>query len=422
MTFEIAIIVIAGAVLAVVAISGRLHRAWLTEPLVAMVFGILLAAFFTDPIDLESEIGLTFLELTLALVLFADAARIDPAKLRRDYAWPSRMLLIGMPLAIAGGALAGAWLLGAGLGMALLVGVILAPTDAALAEPVLETERLPVRIRQTLNIESGLNDGLALPALLVAVGIVLAETGADGGGAVIVVLRQVGLGLGGGVIFGYMGALVIGGGTRNGWMSPLHQKIAAVALALLAFASVQLAGGSGFVATFVAGAVLGARVRPRVDYLYEFARTEGRTLVLIAFVLIGAGPVRAILEAGVDARVWLLALLSVFVIRPVAIFVSLIGQRLMPATAGFLGWFGPRGLATIVFMLVAFDELGDMPRDLFEVGVLTVALSVVLHGLSATPLSSWLARRLAEHEYDSMPEMGRAFEHPTRAVTPPSPD
>jgi NhaP-type Na+/H+ or K+/H+ antiporter len=422
MTFEVAIIVIAGAVFAVVAVSGRLYRAWLTEPLVAMVFGILLATFFEGPIDLEGEVSLTFLELTLALVLFADAARIDPAKLRREYAWPTRMLLIGMPLAIAGGAVAGALILGSGLGMALLVGVVLSPTDAALAEPVLETEALPIRIRQTLNIESGLNDGLALPALLVAVGIIQAEIGTNGGGAVAVVVRQVGLGLGGGVVFGYLGALVIGRGTRHGWMSPLHQKIAAVALALLAFASVQLVGGSGFVATFVAGAVLGARVRPRMDYLYEFAHTEGRTLVLIAFVLIGAGPVRDIAEAGVEPQVWALALLSVFAIRPLAIVISLIGQKLMLSTAAFLGWFGPRGLATIVFMLVAFDELGDMPRDLFEVAVLTVALSVVLHGVSATPLSNWLTTRLARHEDESMPEMGEAFEHPTRAVTPPSPD
>lgn len=420
MTFEVAIIVIAGAVFAVVSVSGRLYRAWLTEPLVAMVFGILLSAFFEGPTDLEGDVSLIFLELTLALVLFADAARIDPAKLRREYAWPTRMLLIGMPLAIAGGAAAGALMLGpaTGLGMALLIGVVLSPTDAALAEPVLETGSLPVRIRQTLNIESGLNDGLALPALVVAVGIIQA----DGGGALAVVLRQVGLGLGGGLIFGYVGAFIIGRGTRHGWMSPLHQKIAAVALALLAFASVQLFEGSGFVATFVAGAVLGARVRPRMGYLYEFAHTEGRTLVLIAFVLIGAGPVRDIAEAGVEPRVWALALLSVFVIRPMAIVISLIGQKLMLSTAVFLGWFGPRGLATIVFMLVAFDELGDMPRDLFEVAVLTVALSVVLHGVSATPLSAWLTSRIARQAHESMPEMGEAFEHPTRAVTPPSPD
>ena len=422
MSAEIAIIVIAGAVFAVVAVSGRLYRAWLTEPLVAMVVGIVIGALVVGSVDLESPVVLTFLELTLALVLFGDAARIDVAKLRSEYGWPTQMLLVGMPLAMAGGALAGAWLFGAGLGMALLIGVILAPTDAALAEPVLESERLPVRIRQTLNIESGLNDGLALPALFIAVGLAGADVGAGGASAIVVFVQQVGLGAVGGVVFGAAGALVIGKGTRHGWMSPLHQKIAAVALALLAFATVQLIGGSGFVATFVTGAVLAARVRPRCDYLYEFARTEGRTLVLVAFVVIGAGPVRAILQGGVEPRVWGLSLLALFVIRPLAIGLSLIGQKLLVATAVFLGWFGPRGLATIVFMLVAFEELGDMPQDLFDVVVLTVALSVVLHGLSATPLSNWLSEHIEAAHEDDMPEMGEGFEHPMRVVNPPSPD
>lgn len=422
MATETAIIVIAGAVLAVVAVSGRLYKAWLTEPLVAMLVGIVIGAVVDDTIDLQQGGALTFLELTLALVLFADAARIDVAKLRLDYAWPTRMLLIGMPLAMVGGALAGWWLVdGVTIGIAILIGVILSPTDAALAEPVLESERLPVRIRQTLNIESGLNDGLALPGLFIAVGI-QAQTG-DGGAAnaVAIFAQQVGLGVIGGIVFGYAGALLIGRGTRHGWMSPLHQKIAAVALALLAFATVQVVGGSGFVATFVAGAVLAARVRPRCDYLYEFARTEGRTLVLVAFVLVGAGPVRSLLRDGVEPEVLALAAVSLFLIRPLAIAVSLIGQKLMASTALFLGWFGPRGLATIVFMLVAFEELEDMPSELLDVVVVTVALSVVLHGLSATPLSNWLSNRIEARGTADMPEMGGAHEHPTATITPPTP-
>ncbi len=422
MPVEVAIIVIAGAVLAVVSISGRLYKAWLTEPLVAMVFGIVIGSLVVAPIDLEESGVLTFLEITLALVLFADAARIDVGKLRLDYAWPTRMLVIGMPLAMVLGSLAGWWLLdGVKVGIALVVGVILSPTDAALAEPVLESERLPVRIRQTLNIESGLNDGLALPALFIALGV--AQTGDGGAGnAVEIFASQVGLGVVGGLVCGYAGALLIGKGTRHGWMSPLHQKIAAVALALLAFASVQQFGGSGFVATFVTGVVLSARVRPSCDYLYEFAKTEGRTLVLIAFVLIGAGPVREILQDGVEPEVWALALLSLFVLRPLAIAVSLIGQRLMVSTGLFLGWFGPRGLATIVFMLVAFQELAEMPSLLLDVVVLTVALSVVLHGLSSTPLSNWLSARIEARGEEEIPEIGGAYKHPTRTVNPPSPD
>lgn len=422
MTAETAILVVGGAVFAIVAVSGRLPNVWLTEPLVAMMIGVVIGALIIEPIDIEHPVVLTFLELTLALVLYGDAARIDVGRLRRDYTWPTRMLLVGLPLAMLGGAFAAGWLLGVPFSVALLVGVILAPTDAALAEPVLDAEKLPVRIRQTLNIESGLNDGLALPALLIAVGLVGAGSGGEGASAVGLVLRQVGLGAAGGVLFGLGGALVIGNGTRNGWMSPRHQKIAAVALALIAFASVQIAGGSGFVGTFVAGAVLGARVRPRCEYLYEFARTEGRALVLIAFLLLGAGPLNAMLQSGVEPEVWLLALLALFVIRPVAIAISLIGESLMLSTAGFLGWFGPRGLATIVFMLVAFEELDGIPVRLLDLVVLTVALSAVLHGVSATPVAGWLARKVESQGDHSMPEMGEGYEHPTRSLSPPSPD
>lgn len=420
---EIAIIVIAGAVFVVVALSGRLYKAWLTEPMVAMLVGILIGAVLDiGPLELEDPAILTFLELTLALVLFADAARIDVAQLRLDYAWPTRMLVIGMPLAILGGAMVGWWLMdGVTIGIALLIGVILAPTDAALAEPVLESERLPIRIRQTLNIESGLNDGLALPALFIAVGVEAQAVGTGAASAIGIFAEQVGFGVVGGLLFGYVGALVIGRGTLHGWMSPLHQKIAAVALALLAFAAVQSFEGSGFVATFVTGAVLAARVRPRCEYLYEFARTEGRTLVLVAFVIIGAGPVRGILQAGVDPAVWALVLISLLVIRPLAIGLSLIGQKLMLSTKVFLGWFGPRGLATVVFMLVAFERLGTMPSELFDVGVLAVVLSVLAHGLSATPLSNWLSARIEAKREVEMPEMGGAHEHPTRTITPPSP-
>lgn len=420
MKAEIAILLIAGAVFGVVAISGRLYRVWLTEPLVAMALGVAIGALVVEPIDLENPVVLTFLELTLALVLFSDAARIDAVKLRQDYAWPVRMLLIGLPLAMVGGSVAFGLLFG--WTYALLAGVILAPTDAALAEPVLESERLPVRVRQTLNIESGLNDGLAVPALLITLGLVGVEMGANGGSAATVFIREIGIGTIGGALFGLFGALIIGKGTRHGWMSPLHQKIAAVALALLAFASVQLLEGSGFVATFVAGAVLGARVRPRCEYLYEFARTEGRTLVLVAFVLVGAGPVNDILQRGVQLEVWAISLLALFVIRPLAIVISLIGQKLLPATAVFLGWFGPRGLATIVFMLVAFDELPTMPPPLLDVVVLTVALSALLHGLTATPLSNWLAGRIEARGEASMPEMGKGYEHPMRTISPQSPD
>ena len=411
---ETIILVLSATVFAIVAVSGRLARLSITEPLMAVGIGILITFLVVDPIDIRSPAALTFLELTLALVLFTDAARIDVGRIRRQYRWPARMLLIGLPLAMILGALVAGWILAIPLGAALLLGVILAPTDAALAEPVLESEVLPVRIRQTLNIESGLNDGLALPVLFIAIGLIESEAGRSVSSSVLLVVSLVGIGVAGGALLGLAGAWVISRATEHGWMDELHQKIAAVALALGTFAAVEVLGGSGFVAAFVAGAVLGARVRPKCEYLYDFADTEGRALVLIAFVFLGAGPIYQLIREGVPWQAWVVSLVALFVVRPLAIGVSLIGEKLLPSTVLFFGWFGPRGLATAVFLLVAFEELTDISPLVADITFLTVALSVLLHGVSAMPASQWLAGRIEMRDRREMPEMGEAFNHPTR--------
>lgn len=411
---ETIILVLSAAVFAIVAVSGGLSRFSITEPLMAVGIGILIALLISDQINIRSPAALTFLELTLALVLFTDAARIDVGHIRRQYRWPARMLLIGLPLAMILGAVVAGWILAIPLGAALLLGVILAPTDAALAEPVLESEVLPVRIRQTLNIESGLNDGLALPVLFIAIGLIESEAGRSVSSSVLLVVRLVGIGVAGGALLGLAGAWVISRATEHGWMDELHQKIAAVALALGTFAAVEVLGGSGFVAAFVAGAVLGARVRPKGQYLYDFADTEGRALVLIAFVFLGAGPIYHLIRGGVPWQAWVVSLVALFVIRPLAIGVSLIGEKLLPSTVLFFGWFGPRGLATAVFLLVVFEEMVDISPLVADITFLTLALSVLLHGVSAMPASQWLAGRIEMRDRREMPEMGEAFKHPTR--------
>ncbi len=415
-TVETVVLVLSAAVFAIVAISGRLSRLSVTEPLVAVVIGMFVALLIGDPIDIRSPGALIFLELALVLVLFTDAARIDIVHIRSLYRWPAWRLLIGLPLAMILGAVVSGWILALPIGAALLLGVILSPTDAALAEPVLESEVLPVRIRQTVNIEAGLNDGLALPALFIAMGLIESEAGRSVSSSALLVIRQVGVGVVGGAVLGFAGAWVIGRATQHGWMDGLHQKIAAVALALGTFAAVQILGGSGFVAAFVAGAVLGAQVRPKCEYLYEFADTEGRALVLIAFVFLGAGPISGLIADGVPWEAWAVSLVALLVVRPVAIAISLIGERLLPSTVVFFGWFGPRGLATAVFLLVAFEEMTDLSPLVADITFLTVALSVLLHGVTAMPASNWLAGRIEAKHRREMPEMGEAFDHPTRSV------
>lgn len=415
MTVEVVVLASAGAILVVTILSRRLEKVWLSEPIVAVVIGLVLGLFVIGPVDLTEPAFLTFLELTLALVLFSDASRVSLGRLRGQFSWPARMLGIGLPLAMALGTAAAAWLLGLPLGFALLLGVVLAPTDAALAAPVLENRSVPARIRQTLNVESGLNDGLAVPALIIAIGLLEAEGGmVDAGEAVLIVIRELGLGVAGGLAIGLLGTWVISRGVSRQWMDPLHQKIAAMSLALAGFAAVQLLGGSGFVAVFVAGVFMSHRFEMRPEYLYDFAETEGHIMVTLAFLFVGAGPVAALLDTGVSWEPVVLALVSLVLVRPIPIAVSLIGEKLMPETIGFLGWFGPRGLATIVFYLIAIEELPAVPDVVTQAVTVTMLLSIVLHGVTAVPAAKWMARTMEEMDDEEMPEMGETEEQPTR--------
>lgn len=411
MTPEAVVLVGASALFIITAASGWLERLFLTEPLTAMILGTVVGAFLAEPLELESPLILTVLELTLALVLFSDASRINVKHLRDGYSWPLRMLIIGLPVVVVLGIIFSSWYLSLPLGLAMLLAVTLAPTDAALAEPVLEADEVPARVRQALNVESGLNDGLAVPLLLIAIGIIEAEEGAGVANALRLVLSQLGIGVVGGLVIGWLGATIIGRAGDSGRMNLLNQKVAAVALALAGFTAVQLIGGSGFVAVFIAGGLMSYLLTSPSEYIYQFAEAEGHSLVLIAFFIVGAGPVIQVIENGVPWQAVVVALASLFVLRPVAIWLSLLGQRLSRRTVVFLAWFGPRGLATVVFLLVALEELGALPVLIEDVIITTVIISILLHGLSAVPMSRWLGGMKMD---ETMPEMGEVYAHPMR--------
>lgn len=411
MTPEAVVLVGASALFIITAASGWLERLFLTEPLTAMILGTVVGAFLAEPLELESPLILTVLELTLALVLFSDASRINVKHLRDGYSWPLRMLIIGLPVVVVLGIIFSSWYLSLPLGLAMLLAVTLAPTDAALAEPVLGADEVPARVRQALNVESGLNDGLAVPLLLIAIGIIEAEEGSGVANALRLVLSQLGIGVVGGLVIGWLGATIIGRAGDSGRMNLLNQKVAAVALALAGFTAVQLIGGSGFVAVFIAGGLMSYLLTSPSEYIYQFAEAEGHSLVLIAFFIVGAGPVIQVIENGVPWQAVVVALASLFVLRPVAIWLSLLGQRLSRRTVVFLAWFGPRGLATVVFLLVALEELGALPVLIEDVIITTVIISILLHGLSAVPMSRWLGGMKMD---ETMPEMGEVYAHPMR--------
>ena len=397
--------IVAGALLAYSLVSGRLEGTIVTAPMIFIALGFAVgpAGFGLATID-PGHGGIHFIaELTLVLVLFTDAARIDLGDVRRDHDLPVRMLVIGLPLVIVAGTLIATLLFPAfSLWEAALLAALLAPTDAALGQSVVSAKAVPVRIRQAINIESGLNDGIALPAVLLFAAMAGAQHGAnDPGEWVRFGLLQITLGPLAGVVIGYAGARLIDIAAERGWAGESFQGIGILALAVSTFAFAELIGGNGFIAAFVGGMTFGNSIRHPCTFLFEFMETEGQLLMLITFLVFGA----ALLPDGLahlTPTFFLYAVLSLTVIRMIPIGIALLGARLHLPTQLFLGWFGPRGLASILFVLLILEESDVVHQsDLLAITVITVALSALLHGVSAAPLSSLyggMAARMGECE------------------------
>jgi len=382
---------IALALLAFAAIAGRVDGTPITPAIVFVGIGLLAGPEALGLVDLSSygEPVKLLAEATLTVVLFADASRIDLRALRREVAVPARLLGIGLPLTIVAGLVVAIALL-AELAWpeALLLAVILAPTDAALGQAVVTLPRLPSRIRQGLNVESGLNDGICVPIFLIVLAVAEAEAGAIGDGAAVrLVAEQIGYGIVAGVVAGAVAAAVVRVAGRHEEVDAAWLQIGPLAGAALAFGIAAPIGGSGFIAAFAGGMVFGGLLRggsERVDSLLDEA---GAVLGAITFVVFGAvllGPGLGHLTAAMVGY----ALLSLTVIRMLPVAVSLLGSGARPPTIGFLGWFGPRGLASIVFA-VMLEEGSELPHEetILLTVYATVGLSVLLHGLTAAPLA-----------------------------------
>ena len=357
--------------------------------------------------------GLT--ELTLVLVLFTDAARIDLAHLRLEGSLPARLLGIGLPLTVAAGALA-AWTILPGLGLweAVLMGAVLAPTDAALGQAVVSNRLVPVRIRQGLNVESGLNDGIALPVVLVAIAFADA-TGESGGLAhwLSFATLQVTLGPLAGAAVGYLGGRGVARSIRAGWMNEPFQRLSLLGLAGLAFAGAELVDGNGFIAAFVAGLTLGNMARAVCTRVHEFGEAEGQLLTLVVFLIAGGVMLPEALPHW-DHRVWLYAVASLSVVRMAPVAFSLIRSGLRPATLAFVGWFGPRGLASILYARIVVGEGLPVSALLESTVALTVLLSTFLHGVTAYPLARRYGELLAAAPDQAAEERHPVSELPVR--------
>ena len=376
--------IIGVSLLLVAAVSRYLSGTPLTPAILVVAIGIVVGPLVLDEIAAKptSSTVRTLAEATLAVVLFSDSSRIDLRALKREASIPVRLLGVGLILTVVLGGLTAVVLFKSfSLNDALILGVVLAPTDAGLGSAVVTDDRLPQVVRQSLNVESGLNDGICVPLLLILL--------ATATGAASHPLRVVAEEIGYGVLCGAGAALLASGivvfaGRRN-LIDKTWQQIVPVATTVAAYGAANALGGSGFIAAFVAGALFGLLAGDEVTKAMYFTEETGAALDSVTFLVFGA----VLLGPAFKHMTWqilLYAVLSLTIVRMLPVAIALVGTHARPATVAFMGWFGPRGLASIVFAVIVEDAHLRHSADIFTATYLTVGLSVLVHGMSASPL------------------------------------
>jgi NhaP-type Na+/H+ or K+/H+ antiporter len=410
--------VVAGAFAIYAFVSRRLSTTAITGPMVFVTVGFIIGTNGFEIVDIEanSEAVTTLLEITLLVVLFSDAYAINNTAWRTETFVPGRLLLVGMPLTIALG-IGTAVVLFTDLGFweAALIAAILAPTDASLGQAVISNPRVPQRIRQGLNVESGLNDGVALPLVLVFLGAA-EESATSGsiGGVLSFIGEEVLIAVVVGIAIGWTGAKAILAASRHGLMSPMWAQIGALALAAAAYGLATPLHGSGFIAAWLTGLVIGALTRGHVDELTELSETLGAALTMLSFLVFGA----ILLGPAIDELTWqvaLYAVLSLTLVRMVPVAIGMIGSGLRRPSVLYLGWFGPRGLASIIFAGIVIED-ADLPgvATILSVVMITVGLSVFAHGATSwfgsESYADWY--HTTEQANPKAPEADEGPEHP----------
>ena len=383
-------------------VAGRVERAAASGPIVFVIAGLLMGPLGLGWFDGDvSNTELRVLaDLTLALILFIDAANADLAILKRQFRIPSRMLLFGLPGVIFLGTIIAALLFDTlSLFEAAILGTVLAATDAALGKAVVTNKAVPTQIREGLNIESGLNDGLCVPILLVFIALTLGS-GTEGGSTMLalkLVTKEIGIGLIVGLGLTAIGTWALIWCRDKGWVTEIWKQVTVVALAIACFSVAQSLHGSGYIAAFTGGLLFGFTAKDATHRLVLAAEGTGETLALMTWLVFGA----AVIGQSIEYFTWemlVYALLSLTVIRILPIFLSLSGTGESTASKLFLGWFGPRGLASIVFAIIVINKGVPGGKFIAMVVVLTVFLSLVAHGVSANPLAKLLGQKEGKKE------------------------
>jgi NhaP-type Na+/H+ or K+/H+ antiporter len=388
-------------------VSKRIEKTIITAPIIFTLAGIGVYSLLPRLADLEihNETILLIAEVTLALLLFTDATHIDLRKLLKETTLPLRLLGIGMPLTILAGTIAAVLSFeGFSIWEAALLAVILAPTDAGLGQVVVKSQLVPDRIRQALGVEAGLNDGLTMPFFSLFIGLAAAVESHVPGSWMTYTAEQIGFGLLVGSVIGWVGGWLLGGAGRLGWIEKPLQQLGLLALALACYGSAGMVGGNGFIATFIGGLFVKRGFEDAHAHVADFSEAWGQLLNFFVFYIFGMIAAPIIPELGV--AMFLYAALSLTVVRMLPVAISMVGTRLKAASMLFLGWFGPRGLASIVLGLIFLEQEAYLSKEtvIISAVVATVLLSILTHGVSALPGMKWYARQIEDLD-ENAPEL-----------------
>src|SRR5215213_1631456 len=397
-------ILVIGVLLAVAAaLSGLMRGTVLSIAVLSVAAGIVLAETGVVSVSASSPGVVDVIEIALILTLFSDGLFVERELLRLHWGPVTRAIVIAMPLTLGLLALVGhsvfpnlSW------AEAFLLAAVLTPTDPVVTSTVVTSQRVPSIVRHTLNLESGLNDGLALPFVLFF--LVLAQPGGDAGGEGLRVIGEAGFGAVVGIVLGTVGGrlhhYLPGGG-----LTARYEGIYAVGFGLAAFGLADVTFGNGFIAAFVAGIAMGAAEHDIPDAFVEFAENVSAISQVITFFIFGA----LIVATGYDGDIWRLAifiLLALLLARPLAILISLVRSRLPGPQKAFIAWFGPKGVASMLFALFVLKSTVEQGGLIFDVAAFTIVSSIIAHGLTDTVGASWIERQMRRRQQTEESEPG----------------
>jgi len=386
------ILLVAALILGYGLFSKLSERSVITAPMVFVTVGLIASVFIGDEVraNIEAPWVKVIAEITLILVLFVDSSTLDVKRLIKERHLPIRLLLMGLPITMVLGVLLAVPLFsGEDIWLLAMMALILSPTDAALGIAVVTSEQVPIRVRQTINVESGLNDGIALPPILVCMAILSGHGGEEANASywALFTIKQFVYGPIIGGLVGWFGGRLVELAARHGWMNETFQRLTSLSIAILAYSFAEMVGGNGFISAFFAGMLLGTQTRIFRERIHGFGEAISQMLIMVIFLVLGLILV-PLSYPHWDWASLVYAILSLTIIRMIPVALCLWRTDLDKKTIWFIAWFGPRGIASILYLLMAVIAIGaEGHRRVLSVITLTVLLSIFLHGMSAVPFS-----------------------------------